>query len=158
MTIASSVAHSLPSMGRAAELGEAQPNLASGACPGESRGGVKPPPRSAQRPRPFPGRRLARDIFATMERDFMPIHPDDILGPEMIATVNRLLARGARYLANAPGWWRAKPFPASGPTTPLARDAYVALLKLLDCIEPRLSRRAPIGSPGSPTPADETLR
>jgi hypothetical protein len=83
-----------------------------------------------------------------MERDFMPIHPDDILGPEIIAGVNRLHARGARYLADAPAWWRAKPFPAADRGATLARAAYVALLKLLNCIDPALIAKAPPGLPG----------
>lgn len=166
MTAATSDAPSLPSMGRAcprrdpgaAKLGEAQPNMASGAWTGESRGGVKPARPPARNRRHLPGNRLARDILATMERDFMPIHPNDVLGADLIAVVNRLLARGARHLANAPGWRRAKPFPSPEYNVILARAAYVALLKLLDCIEPGLSKRAPTGSPPSIPPADGAVR
>ena len=84
-----------------------------------------------------PGR-FAREIFRCLERDFLPLEPDDRVPPELLARVNRLLIRGGRLLAHAPGWQRARPFPAGIEGYFRARTAVIALMKLLYRADPLL--------------------
>ena len=82
-----------------------------------------------------PGR-FAREVLRCLEDDFLPMAPDDPVPPDLLGKVNRLLVRGGRLLAHAPGWQRAKPFPAGVTGYFRARTAVVALMKLLYRADP----------------------
>jgi len=78
-------------------------------------------------------RRLRHDIIRFFSTGFRPIEPYDIVPPDLLAAANRLIVRGARMLAHAHVYERAKPFP---PGDHLGRTVAIALLKLAYRIDP----------------------
>ena len=103
-------------------------------------GGPQSAPRP-QRPTPHPmryigpptARRLRHRIIRFFSTGFRPIGPYDIVPPNLLAAANHLIVRGARLLAHAHVYERAKPFP---PGDHLGRTVAIALLKLAYRIDP----------------------
>ena len=117
-------------------------SVAKPLLPSAGEGGRRPDeggPQSARKgdahpsPQPRPGRRLRHDIVRFCSQDFGAIEPYGPVPAELLAKANRLLLRGGRTLARAPGWQRAQPFP---PGSWYGRQVMIALLKLAYRIDP----------------------